>query len=610
MRGCLASPAQSIEYSSVASEGTLRQAEPPSDPVRPPRSRRSKVLILTGALFLGLVGYTLAPPDLAPGAYRTEIRVTFPDAVLTLEHPFQLGDTSGTPVTRIRSEGRYRLSFQGPSAHRYGLGERITFRVRITEADGTPLRVATKSATATVTGPGYRQELPPTERSEDWLIWSMRVPYRAGILTGLVFFVATLWLTEVVPLAAAALFVPFAVVVSGVTDPSTVLAPFFHPIIVLFLAGFLMAEAMRRTELDRLVALTVLRHASLRPALLMLTMMAITAFLSMWMSNTASIAIVLPIALAVLERLPKELRRMGFRRALVLGVAYAGTIGGVGSAIGTPANILAITFLNELTDNVLTFADWFSFGVPMVLAMVPITWLYLSLTFRLRISSLGPSVTHEIYRRDLRAMGPIRPDQALILLIFVVVMGLWLTKRFHGIHTAIVALGGALALFLVGLIRQQDLNRINWGALLTFGGGLALGTMLVATGVSDWVALQMVGLAEQPALLVVFIVGGLTLTIGAFVSNTAAAAMLIPLAVPLAQILGMDPRLLVGVVAIATSIDFALVVGTPPTMMAYSTGLLSAPEIFRRGVVLDLIGILVLTLGVVWIWSLLGVVTL
>ena len=152
---------------------------------------------------------------------------------------------------------------------------------------------------------------------------------------------------------------------------------------------------------------------------------------------------------------------------------------------------------------------------------------------------------------------------------------------------------------LFEIVQKEDLSRINWNALLTFGGGLAIGTLLVSTGVSDWIALRLIGLVNLPPLIVIFIVAGLTLVTGAFISNTACAAMLIPLAIPLAQILQLDPRLLVAVVAIGSSIDFALVVGTPPTMMAYSTGLFKTSEIFKRGVILDIIGLLLLSFGVI-----------
>jgi solute carrier family 13 (sodium-dependent dicarboxylate transporter), member 2/3/5 len=240
--------------------------------------------------------------------------------------------------------------------------------------------------------------------------------------------------------------------------------------------------------------------------------------------------------------------------------------------------------------------------------MVPIIWLYLLLVFRVRLQHVGGHLSHDIYEKELAEMGGLKKDQRILIVVFLGIVVLWLTDTWHQIDAAIVALGGVLVLFFTETIEKDDISRINWDALLTFGGGLALGNMLVLTGVSDWIALQLTGLVTLPPLLVVFFVGGITLLIGAFISNTACAAMLIPLAIPLAQILHMDPRLLVVVVAIASSIDFALVIGTPPTMMAYSTGLFEAKDIFRRGIVLDLIGILVLSFGVIWLWRWLGVI--
>jgi solute carrier family 13 (sodium-dependent dicarboxylate transporter), member 2/3/5 len=337
--------------------------------------------------------------------------------------------------------------------------------------------------------------------------------------------------------------------------------------------------------------------------------MAITAFLSMWMSNTASVAMIIPIALAVLDKIPAAARKSGFRQAMILGVAYAGAVGGIGSAIGTPANILAMTFLSEYIGADLKFVDWFAYGLPMVIIMVPVIWLFLLYSFKVRTGDVEGFLDSEIYKKEFSEMGGIQPQQRIVLVAFVLTIALWLSEGWHGISSGIVALIGALLLFFSGTLETEDLNRINWNALLTFGGGLAIGTILVETGFSDWIALKLVGLSYLPQFLVIFLVAGLTLLIGAFISNTACAAMLIPLAIPLAQLLHIDPRLMVAVVAIGSSVDFALVIGTPPTMLAYSTGLFETSEIFKRGIVLDLIGVLLLSFGMVWIWDLLGVVT-
>ena len=570
---------------------------------------QSKYLTLLFVLLLGLFGYWLAPADLTPGNYNAHVRATLPDQMLTAAFPFTIGQQSGAPLTIRTATDSYELVVEGIDAIPYALDQRLTYQAQLLDVNGEPVDLSLDDVTSTISGPEHEQPLPATQVEDGRFTFTMRLPYKAKIALALLFIVAALWLTELVPLSAAALLIPFVVVVSGVMDAGAVLQPFAHPIIILFLAGFLMAEAMRHTGLDRWVALTILNYASLKPAYLMLTMMSLTAFLSMWMSNTASVALILPIALAISDKVPEAIGRANFRRALVLSVAYCATIGGVGSAIGTPANMLALTFLNQFTSDRLTFTDWFQYGLPMTAIMVPVIWLYLLIAFRVKLRQVSTPISRDLYRQELAGIGRLDRPQWAVAIVFFVVLSLWLTEHWHGIPAEIVALGGALLLFFNATLNRESLNQINWDALLTFGGGLAIGTVLVSTGVSDWIALQLVGLAQLPPLLVVFLVAGLTLLMGAFISNTACAAMLIPLAIPLAQMLRIDPRLLVIIIAISSSIDFALVIGTPPTMMAYSTGLFQVREIFKRGLILDLIGLLLLSFGVIWIWRLLGAVT-
>lgn len=567
---------------------------------------------------LALVGYTLAPPDLVAGAYTATIHTTVAGQAITLALPFSLGEATGAPVTKTTTVKGITLMVIGNEAYRLGIGERLRFQVRAVDAAGQPLPLSLNTTSSLLVGPGYQQALPPTTQVQDeagtWLLFTMRMPIQAKTTLALLFTVAGLWLTELIPLAASSLLIPVVAVISGIATDTAVFQAFADPIIMLFLAGFLLAEGMRRTGLDRWVALAILQRASARPAYLMLTLMALTAFLSMWMSNTAAAAITIPIALAILAKIPDAQEPAGFRKALILAVAYSATIGGIGSAIGTPANMLAMASLNKFTGAHLAFTDWFAFGLPMVILMTPLIWLYLLLSFGLvpwRVNGvIQQSLQQELYATEFKNHGPLRRDQQWVLLIFGAVMLLWLTEEWHGLSTAIVAVAGAILLFLLRLIKEEDLNQINWNALLTFGGGLAIGTLLVNTGMSDWIALQLVGLNTLPAALVIFLVAGLTLLLGAFISNTACAALLIPLAIPLAQLLGLDPRLLVAVVAIGSSIDFALVIGTPPTMLAYATGFFRTSEIFRRGILLDLLGLLLLSFGLVWIWWLLGAVTL
>jgi sodium-dependent dicarboxylate transporter 2/3/5 len=452
---------------------------------------------------------------------------------------------------------------------------------------------------------GSREPI-PILRSDDvagTLEGQRRPPAGSAAIMALLGAVVVLWVSEAVPLFVTSLAIPVVLVVGGTGTPEAALAPFFHPIIALFFAGFLMAEAMRRTGLDRLAAISLVARAGRSPATLFAAMLGVSAFLSMWMSNTAAVAVLLPIALAVTEPLASP----GYRRAVVLGIAYAATIGGVGSAIGTPANPLAIAYLEDFVGRELNFVDWFAVGLPMVLLFLPIMGVYLWRRMRARPDARLFAETRRIAQVELAAAGRLNRDQVVVLAVFAAVVGVWLAEPWHGLDTGIVALGGAVALAVLGKVLPEDLGRISWASLLTFGGGLTLGLFLLSTGTSDWIATRLGGLSAVPPPVAVMVVAAVTLALTTVASNTATAAMLVPLAIPLAGLTGVDPVTLVLVVAVASSVDFALVIGTPPTLLAYSTRLYTPGQIFRIGIVLDVIGVLLLSLVVVWIWQLLGI---
>jgi sodium-dependent dicarboxylate transporter 2/3/5 len=331
-------------------------------------------------------------------------------------------------------------------------------------------------------------------------------------------------------------------------------------------------------------------------------MIGLAAFMSMWMSNTAATAVLVPIAVAVTT----PLAHAGFQRALVLGIAYAATIGGVGSAIGTPANQLAIEFLDSFGGRSISFVEWFAFGLPMVFLFLPIMGWYLWKRSGVVIDASQFAEARAVAQEEQHRIGRPRRGQMVVLGVFVAVAIGWLTQTFHGYHPGLVALAGAVALFVLGVLIPEDLGRISWSALLTFGGGLTLGLFLVETGTSDFVATRLSGLAGVSTVIALLAVALLTLILTTFASNTASAAILIPLALPLAGVLGISVTGLVVVVAIASSVDFALVVGTPPTMIAYSTRLYTAGQIFRTGIALDVVGITILVFVAHRIWSLFG----
>jgi len=450
---------------------------------------------------------------------------------------------------------------------------------------------------------GEREVVPVLSSSPDEARALRRPPVDAGIAIALLAAVIVLWVSEVVPLHVTALAIPVVLAVTGAADADAALSPFFDPIIVLFFAGFLMARAMASSGLDQMAASIVVARAGTSPVRLLGALICASAFASMWMSNTAAVTVLLPVALAVTSPLDAP----GYQRTVVLGIAYAATIGGVGSAIGTPANPLAIDFLEQFTGREISFIGWFAFGVPLLVVFLPLMMGYLWWRGDVTVEAARFAAVRDVARQHRAETGSLTAHQLQVLGVFGIVISLWLTQELHGVATGIVALGGAIALMVLGRIETADLGRISWPTLLTFGGGLTLGTTLVTSGSADWVVTRLAGVATWPEWLAVAAVAAVALGVTTVASNTASAATLIPLAIPLAGLVGIDPVLLVVVVALASSIDFALVIGTPPTMLAYGTGLFTVRDILKRGIVLDVVGLALVVFLLPRVWELLGV---
>lgn len=572
---------------------------PPGDTTADHQGIRARLAWLAVATVVGSALAFVAPGNWPEGVgtanveFRGEIAISAPVAV-----------GSSDPVT-LRSDDRatpFELTFPDgvPTS-----GEIVaTIRPENPEPLAAP---ALEDVTLIITLPDGRDELVPIVNWDGTLqqFEALRRPTRqAAIVLGLLGLVVVLWVTEAIPLFVTSLLIPVGLVFAGVAEAAPATEAFFNPIIVLFFAGFLMAEAMHRSGLDHYVAVAITARAGRNAVTLFGAMIGVTAFMSMWMSNTAATAVLIPIAVAITAPLDDA----RYRRVLILGIAYAATIGGVGSAIGTPANQLAIEFLDQHGGRSISFVEWFAYGLPMVVLFLPIMSVVLWRRRGLRFDSARFREAREVAEAERSRLGRPDRDQLTVLAVFALVAAGWLTQTFHGIHAGIVALAGAVALFVLGKLLPADLASISWSSLLTFGGGLTLGLFLVDTGTSDFVATRLTGMADWPSLLALLGVALVTLLLTTVASNTASAAILIPLAIPLSAVLGIAPATLVVVIAIASSVDFALVIGTPPTMMAYSTRLFSAGQIFRTGLVLDLVGIALLVGAVTRIWELLGLV--
>ena len=557
------------------------------------RVRTRRWWAIPAAVIAGAVALAVGPDGWSegPGSLMVEI-----DGVEVLHEPVVVGATDPVELTAPSPDEllTVRLASGVPTTHATHV---------VVSRDGPDLAVGDVSLDL-VTVEGRHEVLPVLAASGGHVTATRRPPVDSGVVMALLAAVVVLWVSEVVPLFVTSLAIPVALVVADVGTASDVLAPFFDPIIVLFFAGFVMAEVMRRVGLERWAAVTIVAKAATSPVRLYAALLGVSAFLSMWMSNTAAVTVLIPVAIAVTE----PFGHVGYRKAAVLGIAYAGTIGGVGSAIGTPANQLAIRFIDEVTGRRISFVEWFGFGLPLVVLFLPLMGVYLWRAGGVEIEAEHFAAVRAEAVTQRAGMGRFTRDQLRVLAVFAAVMVLWLTQSWHGLNTGIVALGGAVVLFATGQAEPDDLGRISWPTLLTFGGGLTLGVAMVESGTADWIVTRLDRLAGMPTIVGVLVAAAMALALSTVASNTASAATLIPLAIPLAGMVGVDPVVLVVTVALATSIDFALVVGTPPTMLAYGTGLFSTGEILRRGLPLDLAGLAILAFTATTIWTALSLV--
>jgi solute carrier family 13 (sodium-dependent dicarboxylate transporter), member 2/3/5 len=428
---------------------------------------------------------------------------------------------------------------------------------------------------------------------------------------------AVWWMSEAVPLAATAL-VPLALFpLIGVETLETTASSYAHPLIFLFLGGFIIARAVERWQLHRRLAWWVLRLVGSGPAAVIAGIMATTAFLSMWISNTATAMVMLPIGQSIVasmaERGGDRSLSAPFSAALMLGIAYSATIGGMGTLIGTPPNALLAGFMQEAHGVEIGFADWMLIGVPAVLILLPVTWLLLT-----RMAFTIPwRAGHGMALDELPAPGPMSREEKAVAVIMVLVALAWLTRPLIErilpglpLSDTGIAIVGAIALFAIPvrlgtggfLLDWSDLKELRWDVLILFGGGLALASAIGSSGLSDWIGIVLAGLEALPGWLMILIVMTVVVYLGELASNTAIAAVFLPVACAAAVCMGESALTLALPVALAASLGFMLPVATPPNAIVFGSGALDARQMLRVGAVLDVVSILIvaaiaLTLG-------------
>jgi sodium-dependent dicarboxylate transporter 2/3/5 len=407
---------------------------------------------------------------------------------------------------------------------------------------------------------------------------------------GILLCVAFLWLTEALPLAATALLVPLLATLLGISDMKNSLAPFADPLIFLFLGGFALAAAMSCQGVDQWIARSLVRFAKGRFIPSALLLFAVTALLSMWMSNTATTAMMIPLAMGILGGMGEAGKRAGNACFLLLGLAYAASIGGLGTIIGSPPNGIAARQLG------VSFTDWLKFGIPAVLILLPVMAGVIALICRpdkgLRITVRDEDFTFNRQRRTT-------------VLIFAVTAGLWISGGklgpllgVGGAFDTVVAITAILALLYFRVVRWQDIDRgTEWGVLLLFGGGLALSGVMRDTGASLFLArllTETISTWTMPLVIGAVVLFVIFLT--EISSNTATAALLVPIFHAVGGELGIAPAMLVIPLALAASCAFMLPVATPPNAIVFATGRVPQRVMMKNGFALNLIFTILLTL--------------
>jgi sodium-dependent dicarboxylate transporter 2/3/5 len=426
--------------------------------------------------------------------------------------------------------------------------------------------------------------------------WVYRVlpfdePARKGLV--LLLFVGVLWLTEAVHVTLTALLVPLGALLLGLPGLTTTqaLASFADPIIFLFLGGFALATALSVQRLDRKIALRILALARAHLGAAALMLFGATAFLSMWISNTATAAMMLPLALGVLGHLDARGEHRTFVFVL-LGIAYSASIGGIGSLIGSPPNAIAARALG------LDFDGWLAVGLPAMLILLPLMVATLWLVFRPALNR-RVQVPHE-------SIPWTRPRVLTMAVFACTALGWILGDRVAaalGVANpdTVVALGAAAAVVLLGLAGWDEIvRRTDWGVLLLFGGGLTLSAVLRSSGASAVLGEQVAAvLGDAHPLLVIAGVAAFIVILTEFTSNTASAALFVPVFAAVGERIGLPPQVLVLLIGIGASCAFMLPVATPPNAIVFGTGLVRQREMVRAGAVLNAVCIGVLT---AWGW--------
>lgn len=419
------------------------------------------------------------------------------------------------------------------------------------------------------------------------------------------------WVSEALPIAATALLPLVVLPLTGVSPMREASAAYMSPIVVLLMAGFIIAKGVERWNLHERIALMIVDTIGARPPALIGGFMIAAALLSMWISNTATALMMTPIALSVARSvLGENALDARFTIALVLGVAYACSIGGLGTPVGSPTNLIVIGYLAEQGVAV-SFTQWMSFGLPVVIVLAPLAWLSLVLYGARGAGMADMSEAHAVVRNARAALGPATAPEIRTLMVFGLIAGAWIFRSqlqqipsLALLNDQIIAVAGAILFFMLPsgsktergapLLDWRTAERIPWGVVLLFGGGLSLAGAITKTGLAAFMATWFTALTGMPDFVMILALTALVLMLTEVVSNVATVSAIMPMVAAIAAASGADLMLLSAAVGLAASCAFMLPMATGPNAVAYASSGLRVAQMARIGIRVNIIAVLVI----------------
>ena len=434
--------------------------------------------------------------------------------------------------------------------------------------------------------------------------------------------IAIWWITEAAPISVTALLPIILFPLTGGLDLKTTTAAFGHKFIFLFIGGFILAIAIEKWNLHKRIALNIIRLVGTNKSNIILGFMIATAFLSMWISNTATSVMMLPVALAIIAQLkdnPQTLdnENITFGKALMLAIAYSASIGGMATLIGTPPNLVFAGVIKTNYNIEITFLEWMSFGLPVSIILLTICWAYLT-KYAFKFKSKEFSSGKDEINNQIKSLGKISYEEKTVLIVFIFTALLWIIQSFvlkkliPNIDDTIIAIISAVTLFILPtrnikstILKWEDTTKLPWGILLLFGGGMALAKGFDSSGLAVWIGNQLSSLESFPFILLLFILIASVNFLTEITSNLATTAMILPVLVSLSTVINIHPYYLLIGATVAASCAFMLPVATPPNAVVFGSKLLTINDMVKKGFWMNLISIFVLTLLVYFLVPLL-----